>query len=479
MIALDTISFTYPGSSKHIIENLSFKVNPGDRIMLTGANGAGKSTLLKIFAGLLVPNSGSVQSDLSVEKGQIGYLNQYPENQVLASTVESDVAFALENQGLPAEHIRERVDASLATTVTTHLAKKKPDKLSGGEIQKVAFAGIWAQNPLLWLLDEPAAFLDPFARHDFYQLLHSIPRDAAVVYIVSSPEDYVEDWTLYKLDEGAIALVRKSEKGNEEQVVNSIETNPVPSKSLHYPANEKGVALSVSDLTVERKELFGEPRTILNGVQFEIKPGEIVALAGRNGSGKTTLLEALSGLMKPASGNILWSGNSPEESTFKPGMVFQFPERSFFSETVMDEVSYGLLKQRMPAQQAVERAREALVHFGLNPDEIGKESPFSLSLGQARRVALASIYVLQPSAWLLDEVTAGLDEQGFIDLCTVLVEEAARGCPVILSGHDTDRFYRIADRWLFLDKGKIAAQGTARQCWLEQEVQWPKPRELY
>ena len=216
--------------------------------------------------------------------------------------------------------------------------------------------------------------------------------------------------------------------------------------------------------------------TALNDVSFTIEDGEFVGLLGHTGSGKTTLVTHLNGLEKPTGGRVLVDGidtaqkcASVNEIRRKVGLVFQYPEYQLFEETVAKDIAFGPKNLGLSEQEQQERVRTAMRRVGLS-EEISERSPFELSGGQMRRVAIAGVLAMQPKVLILDEPSAGLDPAGrgaILDMVRSL--HAAGDLTVIMVSHSMDDIAELATRLLVMDHGKLAMDGTPREVFQNQE----------
>ena len=472
MVRLKEARFRYLGSGAEIFHGLNFSLMSGDRIVLTGGNGSGKSTLLHLIAGFLRPTSGEIEWSNMNLPIRFGLVQQQPENQIIANTVEEEIAFGLENLGLPQKKIRDQVDRTLEQFGLTQLRMRPPGRLSGGEMQRVVFACAYALNPSLWLLDEPLTFLDPFERKRLMALLELIPQEKAILWATTEPEEYPFKHRLVALEEGE--LVEKTDKIDKTNKTNETnKTNKTNETNKINNTNKIRMKVEVEGISVCRKELFGNQREILHDLDFTLPGGEITVLLGENASGKTTLIEALAGLIPLTKGEVSWGDKSPDKLKGQIGVAFQFPERSFFSETVLDEIMYGSLNLRRTKEESRQNALQALKLMGLDPEIYFNRSPYELSGGEARRVALAAVWALQPLGYLLDEPTAGLDEMSCQYLKRMLKLESERGCVILVAGHDTRHLLDWADRWMLLKNGRIEIQGGSETAQSElRRLQW-------
>ncbi len=211
-------------------------------------------------------------------------------------------------------------------------------------------------------------------------------------------------------------------------------------------------------------------REVLHGIDLEIHPGELLCLLGPSGSGKSTLAQIMNGLLAPSEGEVLLDGERvsagwPElrELRRRVGLVFQNPERQLFAESVEADVSFGPRQHGLPKGEALDRAREAVGMLGLDFEELRQRSPFSLSFGQRRRVAIAGVLALDPSYLILDEPAAGLDPAGkrlMLDLVSSLREQ---GRGLVMITHNLEDAMQRADRVLLLKEGRAVGLGATGQ----------------
>ena len=205
----------------------------------------------------------------------------------------------------------------------------------------------------------------------------------------------------------------------------------------------------------------------LDDVSLEIQDGEIIGLIGHTGSGKSTLIQHFNGLLKPTSGSVQVQGFKVEKGVNlrrlrqKVGLVFQYPEHQLFEETVAIDVAFGLKNAGLPREEIQERVEHALRAVGIDYETFKDRSPFELSGGQMRRVAIAGVLAMQPEVLILDEPTAGLDPQSRNDLLAHLRRiQQERGITLIIVSHSMDEVAAMVSRIIVMDKGRIYAQGS-------------------
>jgi energy-coupling factor transporter ATP-binding protein EcfA2 len=402
-VALATVrglSFSYPGAEP-ALRNVSFDVEPGEVVALFGPSGSGKSTLLRALAGL-VPHfhggrfAGRVEvagrdtrttrpADLA---GIVGILFQDPEDQVVFTRVEAEVAFGLENVGTPPAEIPVRAAAALEAVDAAGLASRPVAELSGGELQRVCLASVLALSPQLLLLDEPTSQLDPGGAAAAIELARS--SGAAVVVSEHRPERVLEacDRVLF-LEGGHL---------REDGVPDAwLPREPVMPHG--QPAGEPVCRLA--------NVRFAYDRPVLEGVSLRVDRGEIVALLGPNGSGKTTIGKLAAGLLEPQAGRVMREGRACYLS--------QDPGRYLVAERADEEAALAVGGD-------LARGRAALAQLGL-VGHAGRH-PRDLSSGERERLALASVLVAEPDLLVLDEPTRGIDPERKDELVRLLRSQA-------------------------------------------------------
>ena len=237
----------------------------------------------------------------------------------------------------------------------------------------------------------------------------------------------------------------------------------------------RGSRLSVRGVSYRHE---GAPSAVLEGIDLEVTPGEVVALTGASGSGKSTLLQVLAGLEPPSRGVVSLDGQDVSDERgrvalrARVGLLFQSPERQFFARTVAEEVGFALANRGMSLEEAKGPVARALKSVGLAPADLLARSPFTLSGGEMRRVAIASVVVGEPELLLLDEPLAGLDREGRAGVASVVASFAARGCGVVIATQDVDDVSAIASRALHLDAGRAVAgwEWEPAAAWLARRL---------
>lgn len=531
------------------LDHISFEVGDGEFVALLGANGCGKSTMARHMNALLLPDEGSVTVDgmdttdtenTNKIRRKVGMVFQDPDNQIIGTSVEEDVAFGPENRALPAESIRRSVADSLKAVGLFSERKSSPVHLSGGQKQRVAVAGVLASDNSCIVLDEPTAMLDPKSRREFMETLEKLRSMGKTIILITHHTDEVtgadrivgmKDGHVVAQSEpagffGNKALIRDIkmdvpatvEIGDDlssaglipEGVYLSPETLcqavietwkkkgcPRPEYSGNAPRNTvlgenpRPPLIQLQNVSFSYEKGTAREKSVLNNISLEIRRGEFAALVGSSGSGKTTLVKLLNGLLKASSGHIFYEGEDIYGKRYqlrslrkKVGMIFQNPEQQLFCKTVLSDVEFGPLHMGMSREEAEEAARRALELVGI-PEDKFQVNPLDLSGGQKKRAAIAGVLAMGPSVLIMDEPAAGLDPESRNQIFQLIKRiRQEENTTVILISHDMDEVARWADRVMVLHQGTIEADGKPEEIFQEEKsledagVDLPQPGEL-
>ncbi|MEO8469694.1 MAG: ATP-binding cassette domain-containing protein [Chloroflexota bacterium] len=459
---------------------MDFRLPAGGVLLIIGPSGSGKSTLARAIAGLVPGDflgtwTGSLRvGDLETSTGDrlelataVGILFQDPGSQLVMDRVADDVAFGLENRGWPLEAMREAVPAALADAGLPGFERRRGSRLSGGEQQRLALAGVLAARPSVLVADEPTANLDPSGAAAIFEVFARIKAAGeATLVLVEHHADVA--WPLADLvlaldGNGTLIAVGPPAKvlaRSRKRLVEAGIWLPGDAASMAKSGRGSGTG-SAGDWAgraplVETRDLryaYERGRPVVRDVHLRIGAGERVALVGPNGSGKSTLLRLLSGLLRPSGGIVRLNGRDPGRLSAGrlarlAGFVFQDPELGFIENTVADEAAVGLESRSID---------ELMLRLGLPLDSFGTRSPYRLSGGEQRRLSVATALARSPSLLLLDEPTFGQDRRGWEAIAQIIDELVETGTTVIAATHDLAFARRIATRHIEMGDGWIVA----------------------
>ena len=475
MIRVRDLRLLAPGSvegSDPLVEVPSLDIRHGEYVVIFGPNGSGKSMLIHSIAGLRRMEHGSITFDNTDASAPVrpGILFQNPGDQLLGSTVERDLAFGLESEGVPTEEIRARVDEALADAGLTALRRRPPHLLSQGEMQRVALASVLILRPRILLADEPTARLDADDREHFLDRLREANRSGAtVLHVTHRAEEVAAADRVIGLERGRVVFDGPPSALAEDQAealgviprtwAGSRERRPDPRPEPRPEGLRPLVGLR--EVCWHSEDGVGPPREVLRGASLEIFPGERVGIAGRSGAGKTTLAAILAGLLEPTAGEVARAPlprRIPKTGARLPvALAFQEPERGFFDETVERDVAFGPRNLGLEEAPARVRAPAALERVGLSPAVFGGRAPETLSGGEARRAGIAGLLALDADLVVLDEPTTGLDAEGIARLREILAGLRRDGVALLLVSHEAALLDAECDRVLHLVDGRLSA----------------------
>lgn len=558
MIDCRGVSFSYDGAVS-ALDGVDLNIEDGEFFCILGGNGSGKSTFAKHLNALLQPDAGTVRingmdaSDPELVydiRSTAGMVFQNPDDQLVATLVEDDVAFGPENLGVPSAQIAQRVREALKGVGLVGFERHETHALSGGQKQRVALAGVLAMEPRVLILDEASSMLDPRGRKGLMKACRALhDRGMTIVMITHFMEEAAEADRVAVFRAGRVAMLGKPEeiltRADELAQLNldmpascclgrSLRAKGVPvcaqvreadmvaeiaqayaersgadiagqssASDSHVLDNGSSAAdgIAASELVIEishlshsyslsarerrrwrkrsttadassKQALWGnDPNSpwALRDVSLTVRRGEFLGLAGHTGSGKSTLVQHLNGLIRPQEGSVCALGldlsNKKHAAAVKAkvGVVFQYPERQLFAETVAQDVAFGPRNLGLPQDEVARRVASSLVRVGLDLAAIGDKSPFELSGGQQRRVAFAGVLAMEPEVLVLDEPMAGLDPVARRDFLGLISRLHREGLTVVMVSHSMDDLANCCDRIVVMNEGAVFAEGTPVQ----------------
>ena len=558
MIECRGVSFSYDGAAP-ALNGVDLSIEDGEFFCILGGNGSGKSTFAKHLNALLQPDAGTVRvngmdaSDPELVydiRSTAGMVFQNPDDQLVATLVEDDVAFGPENLGVESAQIARRVRDVLKAVGLVGFERHETHALSGGQKQRVALAGVLAMEPRVLILDEASSMLDPRGRKGLMKACRALhDRGMTIVMITHFMEEAAEadrvavfragrvamlgtpDEILTRADEleqlnldmpascclgralrakgvPVRAQVREADMVAEisrvyaEQDGADAAAHPLPSRSdaiavdsvvtdgpdvsdpvielshvsysysLSARERRRWHKRSAAEGTSNKQALWGnDPSSpwALHDVSLTVRRGEFLGLAGHTGSGKSTLVQHLNGLIRPQEGSVralglnLSSKKDAAAVKAKVGVVFQYPERQLFAETVAQDVAFGPHNLGLSQDEVDRRVESSLARVGLDLAAVGDKSPFELSGGQQRRVAFAGVLAMEPEVLVLDEPMAGLDPAARRDFLELIDRLHREGLTVVMVSHSMDDLANCCDRIVVMNEGAVFAEGTPAQ----------------
>jgi len=530
LIQVKNLSFKHPddpaGSS--ILNDISVEIDAGEMVAVVGANGSGKTTFVRHLNALYKPTVGQVLINgmdttqtrrLPAIRSLVGMVFQHPEDQMVAATVEEDVAFGLENLGYPSGEIRRRVEEALYSAGLYEMRKRPPHMLSAGQTQRAALAGVLATRPACIVFDEATAMLDPAGRRtvmDLMQRLHA--EGKTIIYVTHFMEDVSRAERVLVLHHGRLVMDGSpAEIFASRNRLGQYGLEPPPAAMLadglrrfipgladplfslpdllaaippcaHATAGairkaEPGLDVPADDAWINVSHLGhvylrNTPlaHTALADVSMRVGKGESIGMIGSTGSGKSTLMQHLNGLLRPQRGSVKVGPYDLGDDTLSlktitrmVGLVFQNPDVQIFEQYVGDEIAYGL-RSLMERDQLRERVRQAMHAVGLDFERDRDRLTQAMSGGERRKVALASVLAMQPEILILDEPTAGLDPASRRELRRQLIRLKEEGTTLVLSSHHMEDLSLLVERLVVLDHGVDVLHGTTGEVFAKKDL---------
>ena len=513
MLAIKDVNFTYRERTKPTLTNINLDVRNGERVLIAGRTGCGKSTLLKVMNGLIPACSKGLFSGKVHVEGMdtltatpeqigmaVGTVYQSVDDQLFAMTVEDEVGFALENQGLPDEYVRKAVTEILTEVGLAGLEKRSIHALSGGQRQRLALASVLVCKPKILILDEPASQLNPQGVTALLQFLLRLNTEYGITLIVVEHrlhELYSFFPRLVVLHEGQIAYdgdtkrvwgfaENKPEYGlREPQCIRAgrlLGIHPPQAdclclagaiqdkyklRTVRQKGNTEPIAVHNGGTVVVADKLTfgyqGYKEMVLKDLDFTVYRGEVIAVMGNNGAGKSTLLNILCGLLQPVSGSVKLFGGSIKDNSCKIGFLRQEPDLMLLCQTVKEEIIWNR-GGKITLAELDALVRRLVLQEHLN------DFPQALSKGQRLRVVLAALLALKPEMLLLDEPTTGQDYQSMLDIQHVIERFIQTGGTVLFCTHDVEMAAELADRVFLFDRGNVLASGNPREIFANAEL---------
>ena len=524
VIEFKDFQFQYFSQAEPTLYNINLTINRGEKVLLVGPSGSGKSTLGHCLNGL-IPFSykGEIKGSLKI-MGQetkemdifrlskmVGTVLQDSDGQFIGLTVGEDVAFALENDCVELEKMRETVQKVTDIVDMGELLKSSPFELSGGQKQRVSFAGVMVDDVDILLFDEPLANLDPATGKTAIDLIDRVWRDEDKTVIII--EHRLED-VLYRdvdrvivVSEGRIVADMSPDELMAADILPGLGIRePLYVTAMKYAGIKVTPQMHAGRLDTLDIERIREPllawnraqekkeksperpsilqadhisfqytkkRRILQDISFTIREGEMVSVVGTNGAGKSTLAKVICGFVKEDQGKLYYGGEEMSDWTIKErsariGYVMQNPNQMICKPMIYDEVALGLRIRGVPEEEIEPKVDKALKICGLAPF---KKWPVSaLSFGQKKRVTIASVLVLEPQILILDEPTAGQDYHHYTDIMEFLKSLNSQGVTIIMITHDMHLMLEYTPHAIVISGGKKIGDASAVEILTDEKI---------
>lgn len=508
LFQIKNLTFTYASEKNPALKDINMTIEKGSFTVICGKTGCGKTTLLKMLKNELRPY-GKLEGEIlyngvsfiDIDKNksvkEIGFVFQNPNNQIVADKVWNELAFGLENLGVPTMQIRQKIAEMASFFNIEDLFRRNTSNLSGGEKQLLNLASVMVMQPKVLLLDEPTAQLDPISRDNFLRLLQKINDELGTTIILV--EHHLEDVLI--LADKIIVMgmnnifsqdtVKKTCQIIKENYNNFPLISNFPTSVQLYsavdcegecPLNvrqgkrfvESNFTNKIKSLESRKQILSSEKMISLKNVAFryhkndadiiddlslDIYRGEILAVVGSNGAGKSTLLHLIAGNLKPYQGKIIIDGKDVNKyknnELYRDNLVLlpQNPDDLFVFDTVREELME--MKNNNSNQDEDFAIRLDEVSQDLKLEELYNKHPFDLSGGQKQKLALAKILLLNPKIILLDEPTKGIDGMFKIHLAGIIKKLQKKGITIVLVTHDIEFSAMICDECALLFDNSI------------------------
>jgi energy-coupling factor transporter ATP-binding protein EcfA2 len=524
LVSFRQVSYEYPKLERPALLDVDLDLQAGEIVGLTGATGSGKTTLClalngtvpqffggRFYGRLLVGGKDTLDHPIHEQAAGVALVLQDPSAQLIAATVEQEVAFALENLRVPRAEIVLRIDTALAAVGLSALRTRHPHTLSGGQQQRLALAAAVATRPRLMVLDEPTSQLDPRSALAIFALIRELNAQFGIAFLVTGhapeemaatvqrlvvlaggrvvanarPEEVYRDLPLLARNAirppgVTVTFSQLAERGATrspppirlEAGLEQIRQLPPPRPFL--PPVERLAASGVPILALDRvTHVYADGTQALTDLTLAVHRRDYLAVLGQNGAGKSTLLRHFLHLLQPTEGSVRIDGAllttySAPELAQRIGYVPQNPDRQLFNATVEAEVGFSLRVLALTPEEREHRIRQVLDSLGLL--SLRHRHPFSLSRGDRARVVIAAVLALEPEILVFDEPTTGQDADGaraILDLTQRLNQE---GRTVILVTHHLSLLPGYANRAILLRNGRLVLDASLRTVFHDLEA---------
>ncbi len=525
IIEFNDFTFRYRAQSEPTLKNINLTIRPGEKILIIGPSGSGKSTLAHCINGLvpfMFPGEitgtysvgGKDPKDLEIFglSKIVGTVMQDTDGQFIGLTVAEDVAFALENDCVALNEMKDKVDEVAKAVFIDDLLESSPKELSGGQKQRVSMAGVMVDDVKIYLFDEPLANLDPKTGKNAIALIDDIQKrqNATIIIIEHRLEDalYREVDRIILINDGEIAADLKPDEllstdlldgagiryplyvsalrhagckimpDTHPSSITSMDITPYKDRfldwftSVNLPEKETNtdIILSVKDLGFS----YTKEKKVLTDISFDVRMGEMMSIVGKNGAGKSTLAGLICGFNTPGEGTILLNDKDISPLSIKErgehiGYVMQNPNQMISKPMIFDEVALGLAVRGAQPDCIKEHVNNTLKTCGLY--EMRNWPVSALSFGQKKRVTIASILVMSPQIIILDEPTAGQDYRHYTEFMEFLKKiNEEHNVTIIMITHDMHLMLEYTNRAVVIADGHLIADDTPSRVLTNDDI---------
>ncbi len=526
LVRLYNVSYLYPGAKTPALKNINLEIHPGEFLGLIGPTGAGKSTLCqtlngsvpqfyggRFFGQVIVAGLDTVEHPISELARHGGLVFEDPEMQLVAPSVENEIALGLENLSVPRAEIRARITQVLAAVRLSGAEKRHPQELSGGQKQRLAIAAALAMRPALLVLDEPTSQLDPLGAAEVFATLRQLNRELGITILLTGHD--AEELAAHT---DRIALLAGGElvaQGPPQEIYSRVELlaahhlRPPQVTHTFQLVRQRGVvipqlptrlaagkrllhALPTSCPTAKNESVaapdhlgpallaiknltqrYANGTPALHNISLKIRAGEYVLLVGQNGAGKSTLVKHFLNLLTPTAGTVTVDGLDTRqletsELAQRIGYVGQNPDDQLFTASVEDEVAFALQNLGYAEAEIKRRVTVGLRQLGLAAQRTAH--PLSLPRGDRARLVIAAVLAMEPEIIILDEPTTGQDYRGVKYILELSRELHQRGKTIIVITHHLYLMPEYAERVIVLGKGTILLDAPLRRAYHAKEL---------
>ena len=528
LASLDNVSYYYSNSKEPVLRDISLEVYEGEFLGIIGATGAGKTTLCLTLNGIVpqfyggrffgyvnVAGFDTLKHPVSHLAGYVGAVFEDPETQLISTSVENEIAFALENLCIDREEIIARIPPVLEAVRLEGTENKHPQELSGGQKQRLAIAAALALQPRLLILDEPTSQLDPIGTMEVFSTVKELNKELGVtIVMVSHAAEEMAEYSdrLILLSEGeVIATGKPQEIYSEIDLLERHDLRPPQVAKTFHNLKQRGLNIANIPVTLDQgiknlKEIeniakifpkfefkippsrenhspllstnnlthtYEDGTQALKEISLNIYEGEYCLMIGQNGAGKSTLVKHFLNLLQPSRGTVKIRDKNTKILTVSDlaksiGYVAQNPDNQIFSMTVEEEVAFALNNVGYDKEKIEEKVNKTLEEMGLLQQK--KEHPLSLPKGDRARIIIAAILAMEPDIIIFDEPTTGQDYKGSRAILEVSRKLHQMGKTIIVITHHLYLMPDYAERVIIMGKGTVLLDAPIREAYHKTDL---------